>query len=139
MPVQKSRDLVLHIGDGADPEGFLPIAAARLAAVSLSNTPADATALDSGGVQALEAAAGGQELRVRLDGQFRDQAAEEALRAAAFGRTADNYRLAFPNGDTYTAAFVVRDYTRGGSFEGLEEFSVTLQRSGGGTYTRRNA
>ncbi|MDD9901047.1 MAG: phage tail tube protein [Alphaproteobacteria bacterium] len=135
MPSFKGRDLLLKIGDGGDPENFTTIGAARTAAMTLDNRPVDATAMDDNGVQAFAADAGVQSLQIRLDGLFKDAAAEESLRGAAFGRVSVNYQLVFPNGDSYEAAFVVRDYTRGGTHDGLETFSVTLLRSGGGTYT----
>lgn len=72
---------------------------------------------------------------LRLEGLFKDAAAEGLLRAAAFDRTADNYELWFPNGDKYAASFVVQEYTRGGAFDGLETFAVTLLRNGAGIFT----
>jgi TP901-1 family phage major tail protein len=135
MPSQKGRDLLLKIGDGEEDESFAAIGAARNAAMTLDNRPVDATTMADGGVQVLSAAAGVQSLSLRLDGLFKDSVAEEALRSAAFARTAKNFRLQFPNGDCYTAPFVVESYSRGGSYDGLESFSVTLARSGAGDFT----
>jgi TP901-1 family phage major tail protein len=135
MPSQKGRDLLLKIGDGGSPESFTTIGAARTAAMSLNNQPVDATSIGDAGVQALAPDAGVQTMTLRLDGLFKDAAAEETLRAAAFGRTANNYELYFPNGDKYAAAFVVAEYARQGSHDGLETFSVTLLRHGAGTFT----
>jgi len=135
MPSQKGRDLLLKIGDGEEDESFAAIGAARNAAMTLDNRPVDATTMADGGVQVLSAAAGVQSLSLRLDGLFKDSAAEEALRSAAFARTTKNFRLQFPNGDSYTAPFVVESYSRGGSYDGLESFSVTLARSGAGDFT----
>lgn len=135
MPSQKGRDLLLKIGDGEAPESFSTIGAARAAAMTIDNNPADATTMDSGGVQAFIGEAGVQSMSLRLDGLFKDTAAEETLREAAMARSTNNYELWFPNGDKYAAAFVVQEYARGGSFDGLETFSVTLLRSGTGTFT----
>ncbi|MDF3022899.1 MAG: phage major tail protein family [Alphaproteobacteria bacterium] len=135
MPSQNGRDLLLKIGDGGAPESFAALGAARTTSMSINNRPADATTMDAGGIQKLIAAAGVQDMQVRLDGLFKDAAAEELLRAAAFNRTANNYELCFPNGGKYAACFVISEYARGGSYDGLESFSVTLLRSGAGTYT----
>jgi predicted secreted protein len=135
MPSQKGRDLRLKIGDGGDPEIFTAIGAARGVMMAVVNHPADATEMGGGGAEALAGAGGVQAMRVRLDGVFRDTGAEELLRAAAFGRAAANFEIGFPNGDVYAASFVVEEYARGGSHEGVEDFSVTLRRSGGGTFT----
>lgn len=135
MSIQNGRDLLLKIGDGGAPESFAALGAARTTAMSINNRPADATTMDAGGIQKLIAAGGVQDMQVKLDGLFRDAAAEERLRGAAFNRTAHNYELCFPNGDKYAACFVVADYARGGSYDGLESFSVTLLRSGAGIFT----
>jgi TP901-1 family phage major tail protein len=134
MPSQKGRDLLLKIGNGADPEVFSTIGAARAVSVSLNNQPTDATTMDSNGLQELQAAAGVQSLELTLEGLFKDSAAEEALRLSAFNRTAKNYQLLFPNGDSFAAAFAIHGYRRSGSFDGLETFSLTLIRTGGGTF-----
>lgn len=135
MPSQKGRDLLLKIGDGGETETFTAIGAARVTAMTLNNRPADATSIGDGGMQTLIADAGVQSMQLRLEGLFKDEAAEEILRDAAFSRAVRNYRLVFPNGDAYAAAFAVEEYARAGAHDGLETFSVTLLRSGGGTFT----
>lgn len=135
MTSYKGRDLLLKIGNGGTPETFTTLGAARTVAMTLNNQPVDATTMDDGGAQVFEPAAGLQTMQLRLDGLFKDSTAEETLRAAAFARTRRNFELYFPNGDKYAAPFVVDNYTRGGAHDGLETFSVTLLRSGTGTFT----
>lgn len=135
MPSQNGRDLLLKIGDSGSPETFTTIGAARTVEMTLDNHPADATPMNSSGMAVLQADAGVQSLEIVLQGLFKDSAAEETLRTAAFSRTANNYQLLFPNGATYAARFVIGDYRRGGSYDGLESFAVTLLRSGPGTYS----
>ena len=132
MPVQQGRDLLLKIGDGAAEETFAAIGAARQTALYLDNRPVDATTIADGGMQRLCAAAGVQSMTLRLEGLFRDSAAEKALRDAAFTRTSCNFLLQFPCGDSYAAPFVVEHYSRGGTHDGLETFAVTLARAGAG-------
>jgi len=135
MPSQNGRDLLLKIGNGGSPETFTTIGAARTVEMAVNNKPADATSMDSNGFEVLRTDAGVQSLEIMLQGLFKDSAAEETLRSAAFNRTANNYQLLFPNGDMYAASFVIGDYKRSGSYDGLESFSVTLQRSGNGAFT----
>lgn len=135
MPSYKGRDLLLKIGNGGSPETFATLGAARTVAMTINNQPIDSTTMDSAGLQALQADAGVQTMQVKLEGLFKDDSAEETLRTAAFGRTSKNYELIFPNGDKYAAAFVVQDYTRGGTHDGLETFNMTLLRNGSGTFT----
>ncbi len=135
MTAQKGRDLLLKIGDGAVPEIFTTIGAARTSAMTVNNKPVDATSMQDAGVQRFMPDAGVQAMTLKLEGLFKNSAAEEKLRLAAFTRTVFNYLLCFPNGDSYAAAFVVQDYARSGAYDGLEGFTVTLQRSGGGNFT----
>lgn len=135
MPSQKGRDLLLKIGNSGTPETFATLGAARTAGFTLNNQPVDATTMDDAGHQVFESAAGLQTMQIRLDGLFKDSNAEETLRAAAFSRVPKNFELYFPNGDKYAAAFVIDNYMRGGAHDGLETFSVTLLRSGAGTFT----
>ncbi len=139
MPGHKGRDLLLKIGDGAADETFAALGAARTAAMTLNNQSADATTMADGGIQVLNAAAGLQSLSIRLEGIFKDSAAEETLRTAAFDRSARQFLLQFPNGDSYAAPFVVESYARSGSHDGLEGFSVTLSRSGAGVFNHAPA
>lgn len=135
MSSQKGRDLLIKIGDGGAPEIFSTIGAARATSMALDNRSLDATPMDGAGIQSVRADAGVQSMRVTLEGLFKDGAAEETLRAAAFDRVSRNYELLFPNADRYAAAFVVESYARTGVFDGLEAFSVTLVRNGPGTFT----
>lgn len=135
MTLFKGRDLLLKIGDGEDPEVFTTLGVARAVSMTLDNKPLDVTSMDAGGMQELDAQGGLQSLRIVMQGLFKNAAAEELLRTAAFTRTADNYELYFPNGDKYAAAFVAESYVRTGSYDGLETFAVTLSRSGAGVYT----
>ena len=135
MPSHKGRDFLFKIGDGEEEETFLTLGCARIVSLSLDNQPLDATAMDSQGLQQLDAAGGVQTMVLRLDGLFKDTEAEEKLRAQAFNRTTAQYQILFPNGDQYTAGFVVEQYNRSGSFDGLESFTATLRRDGGGSFT----
>ncbi len=135
MSSQKGRDLLLKIGDGSNPEAFATIGAARIASVNINNNPIDITAMNSNGLQALQADAGIQFLDIALDGLFKDSVAEELLRASAFNRSLKNYELVFPNGSKITGAFVVTSYKRDGVYDGLESFSVRLLRSGISSFT----
>jgi TP901-1 family phage major tail protein len=135
MASQKGRDFLIKISDGNIPPNFEVLGAARTNKMTINNNPVDDTAMDSQGVQSLAGDAGVQTMDINIDGLFKDAAAEENLRSAAFTGTANEYQLVFPNGDVYQAAFVIRDYTRGGSYDGLESFSATLTRAGAGNFT----
>ena len=126
MTSQKGRDFLLKIGDGADPEVFATLGAARTNAMRVNNNPVDDTSMDSQGVQSMIGDAGVQTMELTIDGLFKDAAAEEVLRAAAFAGDTVNYQMAFPNGDVIERPFVIREYSRGGTYDGLETFSAIL-------------
>lgn len=136
MASQKGRDFLLKIGDGQPSEIFTALGAARTNNMRINNNPVDDTAMDSNGVQSLIGDAGVQTMELTIDGLFKDSAAEETLRNTAFAGEARNYQLAFPNGDTLEGAFVIREYSRGGTYDGLESFSAVLLRTGASTYTQ---
>ncbi len=135
MTSQNGRDLVLKIGDGGSPETFSTIGAARTVEMSVANPAAAVTSLADGGIAALVADGGVQTLEITLQGLFKDSAAEAALHTAALGRTLNDYQLCFPNGAVYAASFAVTAYKRSGAYNALEDFTVTLARSGAGVFT----
>ncbi len=135
MTAGKGRDMVIAVGDGASSETFTTIGPFRSKRFSINNQLVDVTADDSSGIQELLADAGVQSCVLSGDGVFKDGATEETLRGHAFARTAANYQITFPNGDTYVASFLVEDYERGGPYNDAETFSCTFRRAADGTYT----
>jgi len=128
--MQKGKDLLLKVGDGGTSEIFTTLGAARATTVSIENNPVDITSLNSKGFQELQVKGGVQSIEIHVEGIFKDSAAEEALRAAAFNRSVKNYQLIFPNGEMIEGAFVISQYQREGSHNGLEVFSLKLLRTG---------
>lgn len=128
------KDLLLKIGNGGTPQVFATLGAARTTAFEVATSAAEATPLGAVAPVYMPGA-GRQEVRVALQGLFKDSAAEELLRAAAESGAAGDYQLIFPNGAVYDAAFVVESYRREGSYDGLEAFTATFLRSGPGSWT----
>lgn len=135
MAAQKGRSFLLKIEDSASPASYTTVAGMTTTSMQLNNSPVDVTTKDSSGIQELLADAGVQSMSISADGRFTDGASEETLRAAAFSRTALNMQLAFPNGDTYEFEGVIESYSRAGPHDAEETFSVTISRSGAGSYT----
>ena len=135
MTVQKGRDFILKIGDGGAPETFTALGAARTNRMTVNNNPVDATTMADAGVQTLMGDAGVQTMEISIEGLFKDSGAEETLRDVAFNGQSQNYELDFPGGGKITGSFVIRDYSRGGTYDGLETFSAVLNRNGPTLYT----
>lgn len=135
MTAQKGRSMLLKLETATGPQVLTTIGAIRTTNVTVNNNPVDATTIDDAGIQTMVCDAGIQSMSISVDGVFKDATVEETLRAAAFSRTDKIFQLIFPNGDDYEATFCIQDYTRGGSHDGLETFSMTLVRNGSGTYS----
>lgn len=134
MTGQAGRDLLLKISDGGTPAQFLTLGAARLTAFEMTQDAADVTPLGAA-APVYSSAAGRGDAVVSLQGLFKDSAAEEHLRGAADSGEGRAYKMIFPNGDVYTATFIVTAYRREGSHDGLESFAASLRRSGAGDWT----
>lgn len=135
MVAQKGRSFLVKIGDGESSETFTTIGAVRANSMVINNNPIDATSMGDNGMQVMIADAGIQSMIIKMDGLFKDDVSEELIRNAAFGSNAKNFQLIFPNGDSYQGEFVIQDYNRSGSYDGLERFSATIIRSGAGVFT----
>ena len=61
MTSQNGRDLLLKIGDGASPETFTTIGAARTVEMSVTNPLTDVTSLADGGMATVQAGGGVRE------------------------------------------------------------------------------
>lgn len=136
MTLYAGQDLLVKIANDAEPVAFVILGMARTTAVDVTNDLADAAVLGSSGTAAYVGAAGRRNMRIALQGMFRDSAAEAVLCAAALMAASRGYMLVFPNGDTYEADFIVESYRREGSQDGLDMFTVSLIRTGDGLWTQ---
>lgn len=135
MTTYAGRGLLLKISDGGETPSFLTLGAARTTAFDIVNDLAEITPLGSGGARFYSGVAGEANARIALQGIFKDSAAETHLRQVAELSAVRRYQLVFPNGDMYEADFLVENYRREGSHDGLEMFSAALMRSGDGVWT----
>lgn len=135
MTTYAGRGLLLKISDDGETPSFLTLGAARTTVFDIANDPVETTALGNDGARSYSGIAGDRGGRIAVQGIFKDSAAEEILRAVAEQAIQRRYRLVFPNGDVYEADFIVESYRREGSHDGLEMFSASLVRSGGGVWT----
>ena len=135
MTTYAGRDLLLKVSNDGAPPLFLTLGAARTTIFDATNELAEATLLGGGQAATYSGEAGSGNIRITLQGIFKDSTAEAKLRQLALSATQCRYRLVFPNGQTYEADFIVESYRREGSHDGLEMFSVGLIRSGEGAWT----
>lgn len=130
----RGRDFVLKIGDGGSPEAFSTVAGLRSTGLTINNNPVDITNVASEGFQELLADGGVQSFEFRGQGIVVSDADMQALADQARLRTTKSYQITSAFGDTFEGSLIIASFERSGSYDGAEEFTVTLQSTGSITY-----
>jgi TP901-1 family phage major tail protein len=131
MAGQRGRDMLVRIGDGAEPETFVTVAGLRARSIALGAGLVDATTGDSPGEwRELLAGAGVKRAEVSGAGLFKDSASDALMRAAFFEGRAANFRLVLPDFGTLAGAFMISELSWGGAHDGEATFSVRLSSAG---------
>lgn len=131
MAAQRGKDILLKIGDGEDPEGFVTVAGLRARTISLNARSVDATDGDSAGRwRELLAGAGVKQASVSGAGVFRDAASDAMIREAFFAQGARSWRLIVPDFGTLEGPFLVAALEYAGEHEGEATWALTLASAG---------
>ncbi len=131
MAAQRGKDILLKIGDGADPEGFVTVAGLRARTISLNARAVDATDGDSAGRwRELLAGAGVKQASVSGAGVFRDAASDAMIREAFFAQAARTWRLIVPDFGTLEGPFLIAALEYAGEHEGEATWAMTLSSAG---------
>ena len=119
MTVQPGRDILIRIGDSADPPTFTSAAGLRLKTISLNARPVDVTHAESvEGWRELLAGAGVKTCSVSGSGVFVDAAADARIRQAFFDQSRDDWQLLIPDFGTLTGHFQVAALDYAGRHDG---------------------
>lgn len=131
MTGQRGRDVLVRVGDGGVPEGFVTVAGLRTRTLRLSAGSVEATSADSPeGWRELLAGAGVKSAQVRGAGVFKDAASDARLRAAFFAGQAVNLELVIPDFGSLTGPFVIESLAYGGEHDGEATMEMTLASAG---------
>lgn len=131
MAAQAGKDMLLKIGDGADPQGFTTIAGLRAKTISLNARTIDATHADSPGRwRELIAGAGVRSASVSGAGIFVDSAADEAARSVFFEQARRDWQLIIPDFGVIEGAFLVTALEYSGRHDGEAAYSLSLASAG---------
>ena len=131
MSGQKGRDVLIKIGDGAEPEVFTTIAGIRAKTISLNARTVDGTSGES--VEAwreLIAGAGVKSASVSGAGVFKDAASDAMLRETFFAQAARSFQLVIPSFGTLAGSFLVESLDYAGDHDGEAAFAITLASAG---------
>lgn len=128
MGVQRGRDLLLKVEDGA---GFATVAGLRARRLSFNAQTVDVTDSESAGRwRELLEGAGVRRAGLTGSGLFRDQASDERLRAAFFAGAILTYQVVIPDFGTVTAPFQVTALDYAGNHDGEVTFEIALESAG---------
>ena len=135
MSAQKGKDLLIKIGDGADPESFTTVAGLRATTLAFNAKPIDVTNADSA-EQWREILSGGGVKSATLSGSgvFKDAASDAALRTAFFNQSCPNYQVVIPSFGTVTGAFKLTALSYDGPYDGELKLSLSLASAGALTF-----
>jgi len=128
MPAQRGLLFVLAVG-GDD------VLTARQTDMTINSEVVDVTAKDTQGWRDLMEGAGTRSMTITLEGPFKDETYEETLRGYSHSATINAYTLTSATGDAWAGNFQITSYSRAGTFNGEETYSITLESAGVITYT----
>lgn len=128
MALQKGRDMLLKIADGA---AFITVAGLRARTISLNARTVDVTDSDSaGGWRELLSGAGVKALSVSGSGVFRDAASDALMREAFFAQAQNTWQLIVPDFGRFEGAFLIASLDYAGDHDGEATFAMTLASAG---------
>lgn len=131
MAGQKGRDVLIKIGDGAEPETFATVAGVRAKTISLNARSVDGTSGESASAwRELIAGAGVKSAGVSGAGVFKDAASDAALQAAFFAQAARNFQLLIPDFGVLQGPFLIEALDYSGDHDGEAAFALTLASAG---------
>jgi len=136
MSGQKGRDVLIKIGDGAEPEVFTTIAGIRAKTISLNARAVDGTSGESAEAwRELIAGAGVKSASVSGAGVFKDATSDAMLRETFFAQAARSFQLVIPSFGTLAGPFLVESLDYAGDHDGEAAFAITLASAGVLSYT----
>ncbi len=136
MAAQAGKDVLLAIGDGADPENFTAVAGLRAKSISLNARTVDVTHADSPGRwRELIEGAGLKSAAVTGAGVFVDDTADEQVRGVFFDQVRRTWRLVIPAFGVMEGAFLVTALEYSGRHDGEAAYSLSLASAGALSFT----
>jgi TP901-1 family phage major tail protein len=136
MTAQKGKDLLIKIGDGADPEVFTTVAGLRATTLAFNAQAIDVTNADSA-EQWRELLAGGgvKSATISGSGVFKDAASDAALRTAFFNQAVPNWTVVIPSFGAVSGPFKVTSLSYEGPYDGELKLALSLASAGALTFT----
>jgi TP901-1 family phage major tail protein len=134
MTAQCGKDLLLKIGDGADPEVFTSVAGLRATTLAFNATSIDITNSGSADSWRELLADGVKSAGISGSGVFKDAASDATMRAAFFNAATPNWQVVIPSFGTVTGPFKLTALQYDGPYDGELKISLTLASAGALTF-----
>jgi TP901-1 family phage major tail protein len=136
MSAQKGKDLLIKIGDGADPEVFTTVAGLRATTLAFNATTVDVTNADSADQWREFLISGGVKSATLSDsGVFKDAASDAALRTIFFNQACPDFQVVIPSFGTVAGPFKVTALSYDGPYDGELKLSLSLASAGALSFT----
>ncbi|MBI3438912.1 MAG: phage major tail protein, TP901-1 family [Proteobacteria bacterium] len=136
MAGQKGRDVLIKIGNGADPEVFATVAGIRAKTISLNAKSVDGTSGESADAwRELIAGAGVKSASVSGSGVFKDAASDAAIQQAFFAQASKTFQLVIPDFGVLQGRFLIEALDYSGDHDGEAAFAITLASAGVVSFT----
>jgi TP901-1 family phage major tail protein len=135
MTAQRGRDLLLKIGDGADPEVFTSVAGLRATTLAFNAASIDVTNADSADQWRELLADGVKSASISGSGVFKDAASDAALRSTFFAGAAPNWQVVIPSFGTVQGPFKLTALQYDGPYNGEMKLSLSLASAGALSFT----
>ncbi|MBV9548272.1 MAG: phage major tail protein, TP901-1 family [Alphaproteobacteria bacterium] len=135
MTTQRGRDLLLKIGDGAEPEVFTTIAGLKAKTLAFNAGSIDVTNADSADGWRELMAGGVKSATLSGAGVFKDAASDAALRGAFFAGSAPNWQVVIPSFGTVEGPFRLTALQYDGPHDGEVKISLSLASAGALSFT----
>lgn len=138
MGLQQGDALVLRIGDGGTPEGFLAVGGLIARSLALTAQSIDGSHVGSAGWRDLVSGAGPSSARISGSGAFVGDAAAKEVQAVFFGAEVRRWQIDLPGLGVMEGAFQVLRLEFAGPYAGEMRMSLALASTGVLTFTEEN-
>ena len=131
MPDIEGKDVLIYIGDGADPENFTKIGSSQSDELTINNQSVDLNTKDSGGWVERFAPGVTKSINMSMRGVWRETADhDQLLNLSQSDDPSANFLFLLGGARRFRGKFLVDSFTYSGETEGSAQFSAQFSSDG---------
>lgn len=132
ITAQSGRKFIIQVSSGVSPDVFVTLGGLRATGLKINNNPLDITSKSSSGIREMLPDGGIQQFSLTGSGLVDTSTATvfQQVEAAALNRTLIYARVQSGSGETFTGLFAIADFSRDGTHNDAETYTLTLENSG---------